>query len=159
MKQEHIISSILESYEKGRVGRRDAIRALAALAVGTRAAGASTAPPAESTFRGLAINHTAVRVTNTARTRDFYQKHFGLPVIRHSESALFLGLGKNFLSFFRNQTPGFDHQCIAIENFKPEAVMETLRGAGLQPRREDDRIYFPDPDGLSVQVSSLEHGA
>src|SRR5438552_12179152 len=101
---EHLISRILESYEQGRVGRREVIRALAALGVGARA---SSAPA--STFQGLAINHTALRVTDIARTREFYRKHFGLPVISQSESSLFLGLGKNFLSFFRNSTPGFDH--------------------------------------------------
>ena len=152
---EHAISRILESYEQGRVGRREVIRALAAVGLG---AGAAPSAPA-STFRGLAINHTALRVTDTARTRDFYVKHFGLPVIRHSESALFLGLGKNFLSFFHNPAPGFDHQCIAIENFRPDAVMDTLKGQGLNPRREGDRIYFPDPDGLTVQVSAMDHTA
>ncbi len=150
---ERVIARILESYEQGRVGRRELIGALAALA-----AGKVSAAPA-STFRGLAINHTALRVTDTARTRDFYQKHFGLPVIRHSESALFLGLGKNFLSFFRNTAPGFDHQCIAIENFEPRAVMDTLKRQGLEARREGDRIYFPDPDGLTVQVSAIDHTA
>ena len=98
-------------------------------------------------------------MTDIARTSDFYRKHFGLPVIRQSESSLFLGLGKNFLSFFRNSAPGFDHQCIAIENFQPNAVMDTLKGQGLQPRREGDRIYFPDPDGLVVQVSAIDHSA
>lgn len=151
---ESMISRILESYEQGRVGRREVIRALAALGVGARALSA----PA-STFRGLAINHTALRVTDIVRTRDFYQKHFGLPVIRQSESALFLGLGKNFLSFFRNRAPGFDHQCIAIQNFQPDAVMDTLKGQGFEPRREGDRIYFPDPDGLTVQVSAIDHTA
>jgi catechol-2,3-dioxygenase len=152
---QQVIARILDSYEHGRVGRRELIQTLAALAAGSGGAAGQTA----STFRGLAINHTAVRVTNIARTRDFYQKHFGLPVIRQSEGSLFLGLGKNFLTFFRNATPGYDHQCIAIENFQPESVIERLKREGLQPRREADRIYFPDPDGLTVQVSALDHAA
>ena len=152
----HAISEMLETYERGRVSRRQLIESLVALA------GTAYAPPAHgSTFQGVGINHIALRVTDVQRARDFYQRHFGLPVVRESQSNSFLGLGKNFLALFRNANPGLDHHCIAIENFEADSVMEELYRQGLNPHRPSgsNRVYFPDPDGLVVQVSSLDHHA
>ena len=152
MKQ--ILSDMLERYEQGKVSRRELISALAAVA------GAAGAAPAGSTFRGLALNHIAIRVTNVQRSRDFYQKHFGLSVAHESAGDCFLNIGKNFLTLFRNQNAGLDHFCLAIEGFKPDAAVEEIKRQGLRPTRPagSDRVYFPDPDGLTVQVSSIDHG-
>jgi catechol-2,3-dioxygenase len=154
MKQ--LISNMLERYEGGRVSRRQLVQGLAAIAA------AGYAAPAEaSTFQGVGLNHVALRVTNVQRSRDFYQKHLGMPVLHESQSNCFLGLGKNFLTLFQNPNPGLDHYCIAIENFKADAVMEELKRQGLNPNRPSgtDRVYFPDPDGLTVQLSSVDHHA
>jgi len=123
-----IIASLLESYERGKVSRRQLIQGLAAIA-----ASGHTVPAFGSTFVGL--NHIAIRVTNVQRSRDFYQTHLGAPVIHESETNCFLGLGKNFLTLFQNQTPGLDHFCIAIQNFNADAVMEDLKRQGLNPNR------------------------
>ena len=123
-----IIASLLESYERGKVSRRQSIQGLAAIA-----ASGHTVPAFGSTFVGL--NHIAIRVTNVQRSRDFYQTHLGAPVIHESETNCFLGLGKNFLTLFQNQTPGLDHFCIAIQNFNADAVMEDLKRQGLNPNR------------------------
>lgn len=151
-----LISDMLESYELDRVSRRQSIQALAAIA-----GAAYPARAAASTFRGVALNHIAVRVTNVQRSRDFYQKHFGLPVTHESQSNCFLGLGKNFLTLFQNPSPGLDHFCIAIENFSADGAMEELKRQRLNPTRPagSDRIYFPDPDRLTVQISSIDHHA
>jgi catechol 2,3-dioxygenase-like lactoylglutathione lyase family enzyme len=151
-----IISNLLESYELGKVNRRQVIQGLAAVASSVYAI-----PADASTFQGRALNHIAIRVTNVQRSRDFYRKHLGLPVIHESQSDSFLGLGKNFLTLFQNPNPGLDHFCIAIENFNADTVMEELRRQGLNPTRPSgsDRVYFPDPDGLTVQLSSVDHHA
>jgi metallothiol transferase len=151
-----LIATILDRYESGRVSRRDLIRTIAALA-----AAAQSAPAASSTFKGAGLNHIAVRVTDIPRTRAFYQGLLGLPIISESDSSLFLKLGDEFLTFFKNRTPGLDHYCIAIENFKPDDVMRQLAAKGLEPRRPNgtDRIYFHDPDGLEVQLSAVDHHA
>jgi hypothetical protein len=60
MKQ--IISNLLENYELGRVSRRQLIQGLAALA-----AAPHVVPARGSTFRGVALNHIAIRVTNVQR--------------------------------------------------------------------------------------------
>jgi catechol 2,3-dioxygenase-like lactoylglutathione lyase family enzyme len=150
------ISDLLTSYEHGRLSRRQLIQGLAALA-----AGGYAAPASGSTFQGMALNHIAIRVTNVLRSRDFYERHFGLPLIGESETGCFLGLGKNFLTLFQNQTPGLDHFCIAIQSFDADAVLEELKDQGLKAKSPSgsDRVYFPDPDGLTVQLSSVDRHA
>lgn len=149
---QHIVERMLEGYEQGRIGRRELVSTLAAIA-----AGAVAAPAAESPFRGLELNHIALRVTDIGRSRDFYRKHLGLPVISESESSCFLGLGRHFLTFFKGERAGLDHYCIAIENYRADAVTEQLKQLGLNPRRTAERVYFPDPDGITVQFSSADH--
>ncbi len=153
---QHIIASILDRYESGQVSRREVIGMLAALAAAAPAASAPAAP-----FRGVGLNHIAVRVTDIPRARAFYQELLGLPLISESPSSCFLGLGNEFLTLFRNRIPGLDHFCIAIENFRPDAVMEQLAARNLKPRRPagTDRVYFHDPDGLEVQLSAVDHRA
>jgi catechol 2,3-dioxygenase-like lactoylglutathione lyase family enzyme len=151
-----LISAMLNRYESGQLSRRNLIQALTALAV--------SAPPAsaaESTFKGVGLNHIAVRVTDIPRAKVFYQDMFGLPLISESPSSCFLKMGDEFLTLFKNQNPGLDHYCVAIDDFKPDAVLDRLTKKGLKPRRPNgtDRIYFRDPDGLEVQVSSAGHRA
>jgi len=150
---ERIITNMLESYERGKVSRRQLIQGLAAIAAAAPAAAAASSP-----FKGVGLNHIALRATDVPRARDFYQKLLGLPVVRESQNDCFLGLGKNFMAIFRNQTAGMDHYCIAIENYKVESVVEELKRQGLTPRRQGNRVYFPDPDGLTVQFSAMDHG-
>jgi catechol 2,3-dioxygenase-like lactoylglutathione lyase family enzyme len=151
-----VIEKMLTDYEDGRVSRRHLIAVLSAVAIG-----AASAPSAQPMFQGLGLNHIALRVTNIRRSRDFYQKHFGLPVLHEGEDNCFLGLGKNFLTLFKNEKPGLDHYCIAVQNFQADDVVEELERQGLKPRRPSgsDRVYFPDPDGLEVQLSSSDHHA
>jgi metallothiol transferase len=152
-----LISALLDLYEGGAISRRQLVEGLAGIA----AAGSISATGPESTFRGLGLNHIALRVTDVPRSRDFYRKHFGLPVIRDGSSSCFLGLGAEFLALFRGEKPGMDHYCIAIEKFDAGAVVAALNREGLKPDRPagSDRVYFPDPDGLTVQVSAADHHA
>jgi catechol 2,3-dioxygenase-like lactoylglutathione lyase family enzyme len=154
--EDFIVEKMLTDYEAGRVSRRQLITVLSAGAIG-----AASAPAAQPTFQGVGLNHIAIRVTSIQRSRDFYQKHFGLPVLHEGEDNCFLGLGKNFLTLFKNEKPGLDHYCIAVQNFQADAVVEELRRQGFKPRRPSgsDRVYFPDPDGLEVQLSSSDHHA
>lgn len=115
------------------------------------------AAPETSTFQGTGINHIALRVTDIARSRDFYQEHFGVPVVRESESNCFLGLGKNFLALFKAEKPGMDHYCYSIADYDPVAVMAKLEPLNLNARRHDDRVYFDAPDGITIQVASEDH--
>jgi len=113
-----------------------------------------------STFKGLGFNHLALDVTDIARSRDFYMKHLGMNVLRESANACFLGLGPHFLALFRRPKAEMDHFCIAIENYDVAAVTAELKRQGLNPDQPSgtSRVYFRDPDGLMVQLSSATHG-
>ena len=149
---EKMISEILASYEEGKISRRGLIAGLVALAGTTRSAEAST-------FKGVSLNHVALNVTDIQRSKAFYQKHFGLPVVRKSENSCFLDLGPHFLALFRSSASGMNHYCIAIDGYDADAVVETLKSEGLKSRRAGNRVYFHDADGIEVQVSARDHTA
>lgn len=153
---ETVIANMVEKYERGTINRRQLIAGLALLSSAARPA---TAAPA-STFKGLGFNHLALGVTDIAHSRDFYMKHLGMNVIRESSGDCFLGLGPDFLALFKRPKAEMDHFCIAIENYEVAAVTEELKRQGLNPRQPSStrRVYFSDPDGLTVQLSSATHG-
>ena len=147
---EKTISQILASYEQGRLSRRGLIAGLAALFATTGSAQAST-------FKGEGLNHIALNVTDVQRSKAFYQKHFGLPVVLESENNCFLDLGPHFLALFRSSVSGMDHYCIAIDSYQVGGAVEALKSEGLESRRTGNRVYFHDPDGIEVQVSAVDH--
>lgn len=151
---------LLDDYEQGRMSRRDLITGLMGLGAAMAAAGragaaqADTAP--ERLFQGQGLDHIALNVTDIARSRAFYQKHLGLEVLRDGGAErCFMGPpGQEFiLALFRSDKPGMNHYCYGIPEYQPDEVMRTLGDAGARPRREGNRIYFPDPDGLVVQLA------
>ena len=155
--QPDIAELVVEDFERGLLSRRQLASRLmglgAALAVMHRAAEASQGE--NSTFQAKGLDHVALNVTNVSRSRDFYIKHLGLKVMRDGgEDNCFLGSGEGFfLTLFKGDKPGLNHYCYSIPGYSAEQAEEKLKAAGLKPRREGDRIYFPDPDGIEVQVA------
>jgi catechol 2,3-dioxygenase-like lactoylglutathione lyase family enzyme len=151
------IADILARYERGEVRRRDLIAGIVALASVSK----SMPAQASATFRGVDVNHVALNVTDVKRSRDFYQKHLGLPVVRETGSSCFLDLGKDFLALFHGGSPGMNHYCLSIEDFEVGRVTQELQRQGLNPRQPSgsQRVYFHDPDGIEVQLCSTSHQA
>lgn len=150
---EHL-EGLVSSFEAGKMTRRELVASLGAFAAAMtgldRAAGAQG--KAAPTFQATELNHIALRVTDIPRSRDWYVKHLGLTVSRDG-SPCFLTCGNHFLALFRSSKPGLDHYCYTIDDYNPGSVVKTLDAAGLKPERHADRIYFPDPDGLTVQLA------
>ena len=148
-----VISDMLESYEQGRINRRQLIQGVALLAT------AAHSRASRSSFQGVDVNHVALNVTDLHRSRDFYRDLLGMPVVRESRNSCFLGLGKNFLALFRNDQPSMNHYCIGIENYDVHTVTTQLKTLGLDPDQPagSNRVYFRDPDDLVVQLSSADH--
>lgn len=145
---------LLEDYRNGTIERRDALRGLAvffaAAFVGSPAVAAKSSP----TFAAKGLNHLALRVTDIARSRDFYIEHFGFEVLEEFlPHNCFLGCGDNFVALFRSKTAGMDHFCVTIDDYDPAQALQRLKDAGLESHRTEDRVYFKDPDGLEGQVS------
>jgi catechol 2,3-dioxygenase-like lactoylglutathione lyase family enzyme len=157
------IDRMVNDYESGRMSRRQLVLRLGALLTlvgGTGRLGAAEGESATagSTFEATELNHIALRVTDVARSRDFYQKHLGMQISRESGSSAFLNCGKNFVALFRGSAAGLDHYCYSVKGYAVEQAEEKLRSAGMSDiRRSGNRIYFSDPDGLTVQVAAEEH--
>jgi catechol 2,3-dioxygenase-like lactoylglutathione lyase family enzyme len=152
-----IAETLVDDFEQGLLSRRQLVSRLmglgAALAV---TPGAGLARQGDgATFQATGLDHVALNVSSVPRSRDFYVKHLGLKVIRESgEDNCFLGGGDDFfLTLFRGERPGLNHYCYAIKGYDPARAEEKLKAAGLKPRREGNRVYFPDVDGIEVQVA------
>ena len=155
--QPDIAETLVEDFERGLLSRRQLVSGLmglgAALTLIPREGEASQGE--SSTFQATGLDHVALNVTSVPRSRDFYIKHLGLKVIRDGgEDNCFLGSGEGFfLTLFKGDKPGLNHYCYSIQGYSAEQAEEKLKAAGLKPRREGDRVYFPDPDGIEVQVA------
>jgi catechol 2,3-dioxygenase-like lactoylglutathione lyase family enzyme len=156
------IHQLIDQFSQGKISRRQLIASLTAwvaFAGGTRRGLAAQAPPAPL-FQAVGLNHIALRVTNVARSRDFYVRHLGLQVTRDGgEGSCFLSFVGGFLALFRGDEPRMDHYCYSVKDYDVGAAAEKLKGAGITPRVTGDRIYFDDPDGLEVQLAAPTHRA
>jgi catechol 2,3-dioxygenase-like lactoylglutathione lyase family enzyme len=163
---DNAIDGLVSAYDTGLLSRRQLVARLAGLAGVLAAApvlaqGDVPAPPADApapTFHALDLNHIALRVTDIARSRDYYRKHLGLTVASESAGSCFLRCGqRGFLALFRADKPAMDHYCYSVSDYDAAGAVKRLEAAGLAPRRQGDRVYFDDPDGLEVQVAAIDH--
>ena len=105
-------------------------------------------------MQATSLDYFALDVVDVPRSRDFYAKHLGLRVVCGDDNALFMGADRDFfLTLFRAERPQLNHYCYSIRDFNADEAVQKIRDAGLRPRREGNRVYFPDPDGLTVQVT------
>ncbi len=151
------IERIVQDFENGKLSRRGLIAALTGLVATTSVPG--RAPSEEAgTFTATGLNHIALRVADVARSRDFYAKHLALREVRGGSTSSFLSFGSGFLALFRGE-PGLHHYCFSVEGYEVQDAARRLRAAGIEPDVQGGRIYFPDPDGLIVQLAAPGHQA
>jgi len=167
--QSTLATKIVDQYERGRLSRRQLVARLMGLgaAMATLKGSAWAQEPAseagqgtgerqtQPTFQATGLDHVALDVTDVPRSREFYQRHLGLRVIRGTgDDSSFLGADRDFfLTLFRSDDPGLNHYCYAIEQYDPQEAVQRLEAAGIKPRRTGGRVYFPDPDGITVQIA------
>lgn len=156
------VDGMVQAFENGRMSRRELVAGLGTMfatwAGLTRPAFAKEdAVGSNSTFEAVGLNHIALRVTDIPRSREFYKKHLGMTVRRESERNCFMNCGRHWIAMFRGDEPRMDHYCYSIRKYEAGDAVDRANKAGLKPHREANRVYFPDPDGLTVQVASLDH--
>jgi catechol 2,3-dioxygenase-like lactoylglutathione lyase family enzyme len=149
---------LVENFERGLLSRRQLVSRLTGLGAALAVMGQTAIAreeAAEATFQAKGLDHVAINVKNVPASRDFYVKHLGLKVTRDGgEDNCFLGAGNDFcLTLFKGENPGLNHYCYAIDNYDADKAEEKLKAAGLKPRREGNRLYFPDADGIQVQIA------
>ena len=144
------ISRLLETYEKGKMSRRQLVQGLALLATGSGTAAAAG-------FQGNGINHVSLFVGNLQRSTDFYQRVFGCTVNKRDGNNQ-LVFGKGFLVLRPGNPPGkVDHIAIGVDNFKKETVTADLKARGVTPIDQQGGgfgFHVVDPDGYPVQISA-----
>jgi catechol 2,3-dioxygenase-like lactoylglutathione lyase family enzyme len=145
------IEMLVEGFIGGRLTREELINQL--VTVTDDDSGRSEA---ESTFRSIGLNHVALSVSNVDAMAQFMGEHLGTTVIRSTDSAAFLSCGNNnnFVGLFRSDPTGLNHVCFSVEGYDPDDAAERIRSSGLEPHRNEDRVFFTGPDGVIFQVAS-----
>lgn len=156
------VNRLVKQFESGRIDRRQLVAALGSLVAVLGTGKTSLADDtAESTFEATELNHIALRVTDVLKSREFYKKHLGMTVARDGgERNCFLNCGQNnFVALFQGDEAKMDHYCYSIKDYDVNEAEKKLKEEGIEPRvvRNAGRIYFPDPDGLTVQLASSGH--
>ena len=148
----------------------------------SRALSAQAAPPP---IRVRSLNHMTLAVADPARSQEFYQGLFGLPVQARqgATTVLRIGSGPQFVALSKvgaNAKPGIHHFCMTVDNFDSERILHTLTAHGVtksdtasteplkawvRVSREDTggakegtpELYFTDPDGIVVQLQDTTY--
>lgn len=157
---------------QGGVSRRAFLGALGAAALTPRTL-AQGAPPIPVT----AINHVTIGVSDPARSLEWYQGLFGMPIAARQAGTVVLqvGGGPQFLAIGggASASPGIGHFCLSVDGFDadrlvgvlgehgmarsaasgPLEVRVRMRGADFGGAPEGTpELYFGDPDGIVVQL-------
>ena len=146
------IEKMLDSYDKGSLSRRQLVAGLATVAAWP--AGAQ----AQSTLRAVSLNHVTLSVADVERSRQFYERLFGMQVVSKQAGGINVAAGPgSFVGLFKiSGSPGINHFCLSAENFQVEAAVKTLEQQGVKSRVRDrdgvKELYLQDPDGITVQV-------
>ena len=147
------ISKLLQTYESGKMSRRELVQGLAVLA-----AGAGTLSAAG--FQGSTVNHVHMFVSDLQKSTDFYQRVLGCPVNKRDGNNQMM-FGKGFVVLEQGKGPGrVDHIAIGVEGFNKDAVTADLKARGAAPLDEKGGFGFHivDPDGFPVQITPVTNG-
>ena len=166
------IEQLVRGYERGRMTRRELVLALTALAA-ARPAAAAPAAQAAAPIRVQTMNHVTVVVSDLQRSREFYQRVLGMPLVTTQGTerdwdaptvpVLGIGDGPQFVALSQGDRPHINHFCLGVENFDANAAAEQLAQHGIEARirmRADsdpptEELMFSDPDGLPVQLQDV----
>ncbi len=124
-----------------------------------------------------AINNFTINVSDPARSLNWYQGLFGLPIVARKGDTVVMriGDGPQFMAIngTASQKPGYSHYGLSVDNFNADSFLGSLRELGftksdtpgpmqvsVRSRGSDlggasegtAEVFFGDPDGLVVQV-------
>jgi catechol 2,3-dioxygenase-like lactoylglutathione lyase family enzyme len=166
---EHIITRLLDDFERGKMTRRQLVKSLALTATAAAAAGAAPLSAAEGRlaaaeggkgFTAVAVNHISYQVADYTKTRDWYVSLLGMKVSGDNGRQCNLSFGDRGTWLLpRNAREGstpprVDHIAYTIETWDQQAVKAELERRGLQPRVDtENSFHVKDPDGFDVQIS------
>jgi catechol 2,3-dioxygenase-like lactoylglutathione lyase family enzyme len=161
---EQVLDGLVSRYEQGRCSRRELLATLGALVAMVPLHSAAALPA--SPFRCRELNHVTLRVKDLGRSKQFYSKLLGLPLLSEDKDSCRLSLGRGFVSLWLDSASGFDHWCVGVDAFTQaragaqdhtrDSVRDSLQREGFSLRRDegDSTIYVRDPDGNVVQLEA-----
>jgi catechol 2,3-dioxygenase-like lactoylglutathione lyase family enzyme len=155
---EQLIAKLLESFEQGKMTRRQLIQSLAMTAT-VAAAGALASPVAaadEKGFKAIAVNHISHESPDYGKVRDFYRDLLGMKVTKDDGRQAYLAFGDSFLIARHGPTRAarIDHIAYTIDEWNREAVGAELKRRGLQPRPDtENSFHVTDPAGFDLQIA------
>jgi catechol 2,3-dioxygenase-like lactoylglutathione lyase family enzyme len=148
---------LLNHYDSGQIDRRQLLQAL----IGTVIATAATPAAAAGALQVKNINHIGLASPQVNRSRDWYQKLFGVKAETIEDNKrVYIRFPGSFMSINEGKTASISHvdfgvTSIDAKNPNPKALVEKLVAEGYQARLADAySVFVSDPDGLALQLSA-----
>ena len=140
------------------IDRRTFLAALPALALTPRAL---AQPPAPGRFRVNGLSQITLTVSDVARSLDFYQGLFGMPVQARQGSTVLLriGNGPRFIALRQaaaGESPSISALGFGVNDFSTDAAVQTLTAHGFTAAPAD--AAKPGPKQLLVRTRRQNEG-
>lgn len=157
------LDRIFDAYDSGALGRRELLMSLAGLFLPSAA---KTPPPVTPLFHGATINHVTLYVSDVRRSKAFYSELLGLPIRDEGADFCEFRCGGSFLGLYAvggesHPRAGIDHFCIGVEGLDVKNAFKTLQqalpSAAPELTEQDTQVYVHDPDGIRVQLCSVDY--
>ena len=146
---------------KGLVSRR---QALVLLGAATAVRGANAAE--QAIMQPVSLDHVNIRVSNVARTGEFYMGLFDTPVLRNAalraqptsppSEGFFLKFGDGYLAIsqaFAPDRPDLDHYSVGLRDYEKTRLTARLQDSGIAvPPRSSTDVWIADLDGALMQL-------
>jgi len=162
---EHLIAKLLQTFEQGKMTRRQLIQSLALAATAASAASAAPTAAADSqVVKAVYLNHVGYQVADYAKSRDWYADLFAMKVVLDDGKKANLSVGESLVIFHTRpsaNTPVVDHICFTIAGWDNDRsvrdkVEAELKRRGLEVRPTAGSFHIKDPDGFIVQIGGKD---
>lgn len=154
------IDSLLNQYDCGAIDRRQLLAGLAAMATLSKVVSAEEPKLTKPAFEAKSLNHVTLSVYDVQKSKDFYESILGVSTISMQKNGINLGVGDSFIGLYAiKEPPRVNHFCVGVDEYHVQAAAERLRQFGITPRVRQDKpeVYFQDPDGIAVQLESVDY--
>ncbi len=152
---------LAQGARKDLVSRRQTIVLLGAAAA---VRSADAAEPA--IMQPVSLDHVNIRVSNVAKTAEFYMGLFETPVLRNAalraqptsppSEGFFLKFGDGYLAIsqaFAPDWPDLDHYSVGLRDYEKTRLTARLQDSGIAvPPRSSTDIWVADPAGALMQL-------
>jgi catechol 2,3-dioxygenase-like lactoylglutathione lyase family enzyme len=163
---ENLIESLIQSFEKGKMNRRQLVRSLAVAASAAPVVSSVPAVAAGGPLPVTRLDHLSYTVADYAKTRDFYSGLLGMKVLDDDgkrQARLSTG---NTVIVARTGSSGkptglIDHIGYGVDLKDKTAIFAEIKKRGFTPEPMQDRetgVHVRDPDGFNVQLDPLSVG-